>query len=324
MHVLWTHNFDPGIQNSGVFVHTLAKGVRARGVDLQLEYLGNLRSIPALLRARKRVRNMARDFDVVHAQYGSACAMVTAAAADTPKVLTIRGSDWQTLDFSPEFLYFHSRLAVTLSKAAIGHYDCVIAVSRRISAELAEHSPDTRLEVLPSAIDLSCFVPLDKREARKLLGYSDSEEKWILFNSGDLRNPVKRLELAKQAFELAAAWHGNLRLQLATGLPHEKVPLLTAACDVILCTSENEGWPNSIKEALACNVPFVATDVGDLRDIANLESRCRICAADAQAIADNICEVLADPESQDLRKHVQHMSLDEVSEQLVSIYESVI
>ena len=76
MRVLWTHNFDPEKQNSGVFVHTSARGIRASGVDLQLEYVGNLRSISQILRARKRIRDIAREFDIVHAQYGSACAFV--------------------------------------------------------------------------------------------------------------------------------------------------------------------------------------------------------------------------------------------------------
>ena len=180
------------------------------------------------------------------------------------------------------------------------------------------------VEVLPSPIDLSRFIPLDKREAKKRLGFPDSEEKWILFNSNDLRNPIKRFDLAEKAFEIAKSQHGHLRLRLATGLPHEEMPLFVAACDLIICASENEGWPNSIKEALACNVPFVATDVGDLQDIASIESSCRVCAADAELLADNICDVLAGPEPRDLREHVRHMSLDATCDRLISIYESVI
>lgn len=323
MRVLWTHNFDPEIENSGVFMHTLAAGIRARGVDLQMKYLGNLRSVPQILRARKRIRKMARDFDIVHAQYGSACALVTAAARDVSRFVTIRGSDWQVLRSHRGFLKLHSRLASRFSKLSVGDYDCVISVSRRMSAELAEIAAGKRLEVLPSPIDLSSFVPMDKREARRLLGHPDNEEKWVLFNSGDLQNPVKRFALAKQAFDLAEARLGGLRLRLATGLPHRELPVFVAACDLIVSTSENEGWPNAIKEALACNVPFVATDVSDLQDISRIETSCRVCPADASLLADNICEVLAGPEPQELRKYVLDMSLDAVSDRLISIYQSV-
>ena len=146
----------------------------------------------------------------------------------------------------------------------------------------------------------------------------------MLFNALSLQNPIKRFSLANQAFEIAQARRGNLRLRLATDLSHDVLPLFAAACDVIVCTSEYEGWPNSIKEALACNIPFVATDVSDLRDIARNEPSCRICPPDAQVIADNICDVLAGPEPQGLRQCVSGMSLDAISDQLISTYASVL
>lgn len=324
MRVLWTHNFDPRIPNSGVFVFTAAEGLRARGIDLQLEYLGNLRSVPQLLRARARVRQLAPEFDLVHAQFGSACALATAAVEEVPKVLTIRGSDWNTHNSSLGFLYFHTRLASIFTRAAIGAYDCVISVSRRMAAELAQFAPNALMTVLPSPIDLTRFVPRNRSEAKTLLGYSNCAEKWVLFNSVSLNNSVKRFGLANQAFELAQSRHGNLRLRIATDLSHDVLPLFVAACDVIVCTSEYEGWPNSVKEALACNIPFVATDVSDLRDIARKEPSCRICPPDAQAIADSICDVLAGPEPQGLRQYVSGMGLDAISDQLILTYDSVL
>ena len=50
----------------------------------------------------------------------------------------------------------------------------------------------------------------------------------------DLADPVKRFPLAKQAFELANSKLGNLRLRIANGLPHQEMPLFTAACDADL------------------------------------------------------------------------------------------
>jgi glycosyltransferase involved in cell wall biosynthesis len=117
---------------------------------------------------------------------------------------------------------------------------------------------------------------------------------------------------------------GNLRLRVANDIPHASLPLFTAACDLILCTSETEGWPNSIKEALACNVPFVSTDVSDLDDIAREDGACKICPPDARALAKGICDALAWPNPPDVRKHVTKMSLDAVSDRLIGIYESLL
>lgn len=61
---------------------------------------------------------------------------------------------------------------------------------------------------------------------------------------------------------------------------------------IVLCTSTHEGWLNSIKEALACNVPVVLTDVSDLHLITDNEKDCRIYPPDAEIIVDNICDVL--------------------------------
>ena len=324
MRVLWTHNFDPAIPNNLVYVEKAAKAVGARNVDLHIEYLGNLRSFPQLLRARSWVRKEARKFDLVHAQYGSACAIATAAAVGVPKVLTLRGSDWNTNKSLFPLSNLHTRLASAFTKAALKRYDCVIPVSRRVAGELTRIAPDTYMSVIPSPVDLSQFVPIDRKQAKAKLGFPDCSEKWVLFNALDLRNPIKRFDLAKKAFEAAHSMHGNLRLRLATDLPHELVPLFVAACDVILCTSENEGWPNSIKEALACNVPFVSTDVSDLRDIAHDEPSCRVCAADAGLLARNLCEVVTGPAPENLRHHVVGMSLETIGGQLASTYQAVL
>ena len=324
MRVLWTHNFNPAIRGKGSFMHTTAQGLRARGVDLHLEYLGNLRSPTRILRARSHVKRLASGFDLVHSQFGSACALVTSAAEGIPKLLTIRGSDWATYDATWGYLYFHTRVAAALTRRAVKSFDGIISVSRRVADEIAAVARNVPVLVLPSPVDLTAFSPRDKTSAKALLGYPNCTEKWILFNSLDLNNAIKRFDLARNAFAIAQGTLGNLRLRLATNMPHDQMGLFVSACDLILCTSEKEGWPNSVKEALACNVPFVATDVSDLRDIAAVDSGCRVCPADPEAIAAGICEVLADESPHDLRRHVAWMSVDSIAEKMVAAYLSAI
>jgi glycosyltransferase involved in cell wall biosynthesis len=324
MRVLWTHNFNPAKSNRGTFMMIAAEGLRRRGIDLHLEYLGNLRSIRNLYHARERVRRLAAQFDIVHAQYGSACALATAAAKRVPKVVSIRGNDWNVHRESFGFSYAHTRAARLMTRASVGHYDCVLTVSNRMAADLRRTFAASRVETLPSPIDLDRFRPQPKAEARARLGYPDSQEKWVLFTGLDLTDPIKRFALARTAFELAQAQRGDLRMRIANEMPHEQLPLFVATCDVILCTSETEGWPNSVKEALACNVPFVSTDVSDLREIAAREPICRICAPDARTLASAIVDVLEKNGHTDLRQYVAGMATDAATDRLVDIYHGLL
>jgi len=49
-------------------------------------------------------------------------------------------------------------------------------------------------------------------------------------------------------------------------VPHERVLYYVNALHTLLLTSRLEGSPNTVKEALACNVLVVSTDVGDVRE----------------------------------------------------------
>lgn len=322
LRVLWTHNSDPAKPTSLVNTQPSAAALQRLGVDVRLEYLGNLRSVRGLWRARRHVARIARDFDIVHAQYGSACGLAT-AAADVPRVLSVRGNDWNVHSEASAFYYMHTRLARAMTRLSLGRYDRVICMSRRMAAELAERVPAARVRTLPSPLDVERFVPHDRAAARAALGFPGNRERWILFTAVSLNDPVKRFPLAQRAFDLAnARLGGTLRLRVATQLPHDALPLFAAACDLILCTSETEGWPNCVKEALACNVPFVSTDVSDLADIARLEPTCRVCAPTPEALAEGIHQALAAaaPAPPDLRRYVSGMRLDLIGEQLLSIY----
>ena len=266
---------------------------------------------------------MADGFDIVHAQFGSACALATAAVEGKPRVVTIRGSDWNVHSSSIDYEYFHARLSRLFTKMAIGSYEGVISVSRRVEEQLQRAAPQAKVMVLPDPVDVKRFVPRDRKEAKALLGYPDCEEKWVLFNSLDLANPIKRFPLAKQAFEIAQSKMGNLRLRVATNLPHESMPLFVAACDLILCTSENEGWPNCVKESLSCGVPFVATNMSNT-GISPCRSRdAGFALPTRQSLPRIFRAVLQTPTQANFRQYAETMSQEAIGKSIVSMYETV-
>ena len=142
----------------------------------------------------------------------------------------------------------------------------------------------------------------------------------VLFVALNPTDPIKRFGLVKQIVERANSILGNVKLSVATGIAFADMPRFVAQHDAMLCVSESEGWPNSVKESLACNVPFVSTDISDLREIAAREKTCRVCRLDVQEMAENLCEALSLPRSNTLRDNVAWMGLDESAVRLAEFY----
>ena len=320
MRVLWTHNFNPAKLNAGCFMHTAVRGLRDIGVDVQLEYLGNLRSPFEIMSARKRICALSRRFDVVHAQYGSACAWVTSTIRDKPLCVTLRGSDFHILKNIGIMMEFHNHFARALTNSVLNNFSMVCATSHKMARQLSDLGLNKKLIVMPSPIDLDLWKP--KSCENQVNDFSRTKN--VLFTSININNQNKRYSLCKQAIELASRQMGDVRLKIASGIHHQDMPKFVATCDAVLCTSISEGWPNSVKEALACNVPFVSTDVSDLSEIADQENTCRVCEPDPNSLATNLCEVLRSPRSQSLRRHVEHMDLKPSSEKLMRIYEALV
>src|SRR5262249_1557511 len=68
------------------------------------------------------------------------------------------------------------------------------------------------------------------------------------------------------------------RLIIAWGVPHAEIPVYMGACDVFVFTSSQEGSPDIVKEALACDLPVISVAVGDVRQRLQGVEGCEVCA----------------------------------------------
>jgi glycosyltransferase involved in cell wall biosynthesis len=74
------------------------------------------------------------------------------------------------------------------------------------------------------------------------------------------------------------------------------MPALYAGLDLVLLTSDNEGMPTSIIEAMAAGKPVVATDVGGVRSlVADGETGFLVPPRDPDALASACLRLLGDP-----------------------------
>jgi glycosyltransferase involved in cell wall biosynthesis len=254
---------------------------------------------------------------LLHAQFGTMTAAVCALWTRVPLVITFRGSD---LNPVPSMNAVRVILGHLLSQLAALRARRIVCVSGQLRSRLWWRQ--LRITVVPSGVDLQVFKPEPRGEARAKLAWSMSR-KVVLFNAGGSPE-VKRLDLAQAAVMQAARIDSEIVLHVITGgvLPADVNTLLSAA-DCLLVTSDWEGSPNIVKEALACGTPIVSVDVGDVRErIVGVEPS-RLVSRDPAAIGGAIAEILETPRRSNGREHVASMSLKETALGIIAVYNQV-
>ena len=179
-----------------------------------------------------------------------------------------------------------------------------------------------RVMVLPSGVDPDVFRPGCRKTLRGVLGWRE-EELIVLFNAGyDARN--KRLDLAMNAVQEARRRAPSVRLEVLDGnVDPARVPDMMNAADCLLVTSDAEGSPTVVQEALATNLPVVSVDVGDIAE--RLEGVACSCVAerDPRALGRALAEVLNPPRRSDGRKRAEEFSSTRIARELGRLYHEV-
>jgi glycosyltransferase involved in cell wall biosynthesis len=237
-----------------------------------------------------------------------------------PLVVTFRGDDLEgVLSNKTGRLTPRGRLLPLLSRAVARRADATIVVSAHMKA-LLHHG--ARPHVIPSGLDLERFRLIPQAEARSHLGLP-SDRRLVLF-VGSPTSSRKRYDLARRAVEIVKR-SVPAELVLGWAVPHEQIPYFMNACDALVFTSLQEGSPNVVKEALACNLPVVSVAIGDvperLRDVAG----CEVSTDDRpETIAAGLVRALR--RGQRIAGRERMLELDEhvITERVIGVYRSVL
>jgi glycosyltransferase involved in cell wall biosynthesis len=108
-------------------------------------------------------------------------------------------------------------------------------------------------------------------------------------------------------------------------VPHEEVPLHMSAGDALVFTSRQEGSPNVVKEALACNLPVVSVRVADVPERLRGVVGCELCDDERpETLAAALERVLRRKQRSNGREAAQALDERLLTARLIEVYRSVL
>ena len=263
--------------------------------------LGYLKNYPEIKKKIKKYKP-----DLIHAHYGLS-GLLSCLQRAVPVVITFHGSEVVS-----SFLKILSSFAAMMSK-----YN--IYVAKHIRDKMF-YKTQRNYKIIPCGINLDESREVDKKESLTKMGLK-RENINILFG-GAFNNMTKNYELAKNAINNISEKEINL-IELK-GFERSEVTYLLNACDLILLPSISEGSPQVIKEAMACNCPIVATDVGEIRDIISDAEGCYLTSFEPKDVSNNIKLALEYGKRTNGREKIKRFDNNLIAEIISSVYKEVL
>ncbi len=304
----------------GTFVRSQVEALCGIGVDASPFVLTGRNSKLAYLQSMPVLRRRLADehFDLVHAHYGYV-GIVARTQFRVPVVLTFHGSDLMGgIDETGRATLF-SRVAAGVGKRVAQGIDAVIVQTEEMARLLPRHP---NVHVIPHEIDLELFRPVDREEARRQLDL-DPQRKYLLFAAAPDK-AVKRYPLARAAADRLSERDPLVELLVVHREPQGRLPLYMSACDALVFPSYQEGSPNIVKQAMACNLPIVSTDVGDVADVIGSTEWCHVVDPTLEAFVERLREILVVRPRTNGRNAVHHLAGPVVAGRVLDVYEQVL
>jgi glycosyltransferase involved in cell wall biosynthesis len=327
MRILAITNMYPSASfpSQGVFIQEQIKGLRAIGLEMRVLFVDRRRGGPMVYyRMQSKVCEAVAEFepDVIHVMYGGVMAdQIVRHNHICPVVVTYHGSDLLGDNLAGWKRRVISHYGVRCSRRAAEKADGVVVVARHLIGALNGAVAANRVRVIPCGIDMTRFKPTDSSACKQQLGW-DPKSFHVLFASSN-GDPVKRPWLAKAAVERCKPLGCPAEIHFVSAIPNAEMPLWLNASDALLLTSLHEGSPTIVKEALACDLPVVSVDVGDVAErVENLDG-CHLAAADPEVLAEKLCRVWRRGKRLDCSSRREVFSILNAAQKLKRLYDQI-
>jgi glycosyltransferase involved in cell wall biosynthesis len=259
--------------------------IRINNLSRRISAAADLKSLWRLIRIFRRERPM-----IVHTHTAKAGTLGRLAAMITG--VPVRVHTFHGHVFSGYFSPAVTRVFLAIERFLARRTDCIIAISASQRNELVETykiAPPHKVVTIPLGFNLERFLLVDEREgsirAAAKCGGEATLVGWIGRMTA-IKDPAlfvesaARIHAAMPSPQFVMVGDGELRqdceVRIRLARLDDRVSLLGwkrdltsvyADLDLLLLTSINEGTPLALLEAMASGKPFVATDVGGVRDL---------------------------------------------------------
>jgi glycosyltransferase involved in cell wall biosynthesis len=285
---------DPDL---GTFVAQVERALRERGHEIERAVLdrragGKLRYASLAANAVRAARAFRPD--VVYAHFLVPAGLIAALSSRTPLVVTAHGQDVRNIGALPG--------VAAATRYVVGRAAAVVAVSDYLRRELEEKIPSARgrTEVIDSGVDLDRFPLLPARA-----NTGDGPAFLCLGGLTERKNVVRLADAFERLGEgtLRFAGDGPLRsrlegrpgVTLLGAVPHDRIPALIEASDVVCQPSLVEPFGQALLEAMACGRSVVATRVGGPPEFVTAEAGVLVDPTDEAALVDALRAAAAMP-----------------------------
>ncbi|MDZ7775669.1 MAG: glycosyltransferase family 4 protein [Bacteroidales bacterium] len=198
-----------------------------------------------VLKLKKHLKN--NPADIIHAHYSYSGVVAHLASKKMPIVVSLLGTDVNGKGIIKKLI---------ISCIRFLSWDTLIVKSVSMQEKLKQ----SQSYIIPNGVNTELFDVISKEKSRNELHW-DKSKKYILFAANPDREE-KNFSLTQKAVSLLN--NKNVELKYLDNIIQTNMPVWLNAADVVVLSSLWEGSPNVIKEAMACNCPIVATNVGDI------------------------------------------------------------
>ncbi|RRH68304.1 glycosyltransferase [Falsigemmobacter faecalis] len=251
-------------------------------IEVDVHHIGNDKGILKYIRSVFRVRKIKSNYDLIHAHHVFSSILCIASGVKKSHLITsfLNNRGFNALNVGVEFSKIIEKFCAKRS---------VVNIYKNESFEDIRTKEDI---LLPNSVEAKSFPEISSNEARRRLGLNDGLITLLFVSANNLYRQSKRYDRFSEIVSELEGRGIHVNVLTMVSVSRENVYLYFNAADYLICTSDYEGSPNAVKEALYCGAAIVSVDVGDVKHQAGGVNNCIIMDSyDASVAVEHIIRI---------------------------------